>query len=102
MPKYKKILKSKHDQRLFSKGDDTYIVDHSGDGPDTTDDGPLRFAADLHDRIVLKSNRPPRAVVKVYVERNDGAVSETWINTEGALVLARRHGFPLVLETYLN
>ena len=106
---WKRIYKSPSNNHLFVGSDNpeqTYICDNSGPDPEHTDDGPLCFAHESCDKIVVKPSRyggSLEANVPVIVEREESSFScyKAGVDVNGAMMLGQRHGIDVVIENVL-
>lgn len=94
MPNLKDLPDGKH--RLFTRGDDTYILDETGDSPETTKGGPMKLNRQTplvlqgnqgmipaldEDGIVQEVNTDPQTVVNI-------AADFAWRVTDGENLFA--------------
>jgi hypothetical protein len=98
--KYTKIYDSKDDQRIFEDEDGgIYFVDHSGEGPEYTDDGPLRWIPTdslVSGRFGLSSKEPVfDASVECLVTGEEGTVM---FNMGPAEFLSKKFDIPIRLR----
>jgi len=106
---WKRIYNSTNNNHLFVNTYDwehTYICDNSGPDPEHTDDGPLAFAHEECDKIVVKPSTfggSLEARVPVIVERKESSYScySAGVDVNGAMLLGQRHNIDVVIENVL-
>jgi len=101
---YTCVLPSPNNNRLFSDfGGRIFIVDHSGNNPDTTDDGPLIFDRSSCKEIKLEQHGDALyANVPVLVERKGLTSSITHVDISAALYLGRKYGITVTHSVILH